>query len=169
MAIHPIIHLPDVRLRASNSAVTLFDDALQQLIEDMFETMYVAKGIGLAAPQIAINKQLAVIDVSKDQSAALCLINPKIIERRGEVMLEEGCLSIPGVYDKAPRASWIKFHALDRYGVAYQMEVDGLLAHCVQHELDHLQGKLFVDYLSSLKRQLALKKLKKLKKRQDKF
>ncbi|MES2141301.1 MAG: peptide deformylase [Pseudomonadota bacterium] len=168
MAIHTIIHLPDERLRMPTEPITVFDTSLQRLIDDMFETMYAAKGIGLAAPQIAINKKLAVIDVSENKSSTLCLINPKIIEKKGEAPMEEGCLSVPGVYDKAPRALWVKLSALDRHGERYEIEAEGLLAHCIQHEVDHLNGKLFVDYLSSLKRQLARKKLEKIKKRQAK-
>jgi peptide deformylase len=166
MTIRAIIHLPDARLREPTDVITVFDAALQQLIDDMFETMYAAKGIGLAAPQIAINKKLAVIDVSNDKSATLCLINPEIVARQGEALLEEGCLSVPGVYNKAPRALRVKLSALDRHGKAYELEADGLLAHCIQHEVDHLDGKLFLDYLSPLKRQLARKKLEKIKKRQ---
>lgn len=166
MAIHSIIHLPDPRLRAPTEIITVFDAALQQLIDDMFETMYAAKGIGLAAPQIAINKKLAVIDVSNAKSSTLCLINPNIVDRRGEALMEEGCLSVPGVYDKAPRALWVKLSALDRNGKSYEIEAEDLLAHCIQHEVDHLNGKLFLDYLSPLKRQLARKKLEKIKKRQ---
>lgn len=165
MAIYPIIQLPDVRLRAPTEPVTVFDEALQQLIDDMFETMYAAKGIGLAAPQIATSKKLAVIDVSNNKSHTWCLINPVIIERKGEALMEEGCLSVPGVYDKAPRALWIKLKALDRYGKEYTIEAENLLAHCIQHEVDHLNGKLFLDLLSPLKRQLARKKLDKIKKR----
>ena len=166
MTIHSIIHLPDARLRAPTDIITVFDANLQQLIDDMFETMYAAKGIGLAAPQIAINKKLAVIDVSNDKSSTLCLVNPEIMAKRGEVLLEEGCLSVPGVYDKAPRALWVKLSALDRYGQPYAIEAEGLLAHCIQHEIDHLHGKLFLDYLSPLKCQLARKRLEKIKKRQ---
>ncbi len=166
MAIHAIIHIPDKRLTALNETVSVFDTPLQRLIDDMFETMYAAKGIGLAAPQIAINKKLVVIDVSSDRSSTLCLINPEIIEKRGEAPMEEGCLSIPGVYEKVPRALWVKLSAIDRNGSPYEIEADGLLAHCIQHEVDHLNGKLFLDYLSPLKRQLARKKLEKMKKRQ---
>ena len=165
MAIYPIIQLPDVRLRAPTAPITVFDKALQQLIDDMFETMYVAKGIGLAAPQIAISKTLAVIDVSNSKSKTWCLINPVIVERKGEALMEEGCLSVPGVYDKAPRALWVKLQALDRNGKPYEIEAEGLLAHCIQHEVDHLNGKLFLDHLSPLKQQLARKKLDKIKKR----
>jgi peptide deformylase len=165
MAIHSIIQLPDVRLRAPTVPITVFDRALQQLIDDMFETMYAAKGIGLAAPQIAISKKLAVIDVSNNKSKTWCLINPIIVERKGEALMEEGCLSVPGVYDKAPRALWVKLQALDRHGKPYEIEAEDLLAHCIQHEIDHLNGKLFLDHLSPLKRQLARKKLDKIKKR----
>lgn len=166
MAIHKIIHLPDERLREPTEPVTLFDVQLQQLIDDMFETMYAAKGIGLAAPQIAINKKLAVIDVSENKSSTLCLINPEILDKKDDTLMEEGCLSVPGVYDKVSRSLWVKLFALDRNGKSYEIEAEGLLAHCIQHEVDHLNGKLFVDYLSPLKRQLARKKLEKIKKRQ---
>jgi peptide deformylase len=165
MAIYPIIQLPDARLRAPTVPITVFDETLQQLIDDMFETMYAAKGIGLAAPQIAISKKLAVIDVSNDKSKTWCLINPVILERKGEALMEEGCLSVPGVYDKAPRALWVKLQALDRYGNPYEIEAEDLLAHCIQHEVDHLNGSLFLDRLSPLRRQLARKKLDKIQKR----
>lgn len=165
MAIYTIIQLPDVRLRAPTTSITIFDETLQLLIDDMFETMYAAKGIGLAAPQIGISKKLAVIDVTNNKSKTWCLINPVIIERKGEALMEEGCLSVPGIYDKAPRALWVKLKALDRYGKEYTLEAEDLLAHCIQHEVDHLNGKLFLDHLSPLKRQLARKKLDKLKKR----
>src|SRR5436190_615163 len=165
MAIYPIIQIPDERLRAVTAPITSFDEALQKLIDDMFETMYAAKGIGLAAPQIAISKKLAVIDVSNNKSKTWCLINPIIIERKGEALMEEGCLSLPGVYDKAPRALWVKIQALDRHGKPYEIEAEDLLAHGIQHEVDHLNGTLFLDHLSPLKRQLARKKLEKIKKR----
>lgn len=165
MAIYPIIQLPDPRLRAVTAPITVFDEALQQLIDDMFETMYTAKGIGLAAPQIAISKKIAVIDVSNNKLKTWCLINPVIVEKKGETLMEEGCLSVPGVYDKAPRALWVKLQALDRHGKPYEIEAEDLLAHCIQHEVDHLNGTLFLDHLSSLKRQLARKKLEKIKKR----
>lgn len=165
MAIYPIIQLPDRILRAPTETITVFDEALQRLIDDMFETMYAAKGIGLAAPQIAISKKLAVIDVSTNQSKTWCLINPVIVDKKGEALMEEGCLSVPGIYDKAPRALWVKLRALDREGNPYEIEAEDLLAHCIQHEVDHLNGKLFVDYLSALKRQLVRKKLDKIRKR----
>ncbi|MFZ0219011.1 MAG: peptide deformylase [Candidatus Aquirickettsiella sp.] len=165
MAIYTIIQLPDVRLRVPTEPITVFDEALQQLIDDMFDTMYAAKGIGLAAPQIAISKKLAVIDITNNKSKIWCLINPVIVERKGEALMEEGCLSVPGIYDKAPRALWVKLKALDRHGEEYIIEAEDLLAHCIQHEVDHLNGKLFLDHLSPLKRQLARKKLDKIKKR----
>lgn len=165
MAIYPIIQLPDECLRAVTAPITNFDEALQKIIDDMFDTMYAAKGIGLAAPQIAISKKIAVIDVSNNKSETWCLINPVIVERKGEALMEEGCLSVPGVYDKVPRALRVKLQALDRYGKPYEIETEDLLAHCIQHEVDHLNGTLFLDHLSPLKRQLARKKLEKIKKR----
>lgn len=165
MTTYTVVYLPDSRLREPTQPITVFDNALQTLIDDMFETMYAAKGIGLAAPQIGISKKLAVIDVKGDKSQTYCLINPEIVERSGDELMEEGCLSVPGVYDKAPRATKVKMRALDRNGKPYELEADGLLAHCIQHEIDHLNGKLFVDYLSPLKRNLARKKLDKFKRR----
>lgn len=165
MSIYPIIQFPDECLRAVTAPITNFDEALQKFIDDMFDTMYAAKGIGLAAPQIAISKKIAVIDVSNNKSETLCLINPVIVERKGEALMEEGCLSVPGVYDKVPRALWVKLQALDRYGKPYEIETEDLLAHCIQHEVDHLNGTLFFDHLSPLKRELARKKLEKIKKR----
>lgn len=156
--IHP---LEEPILRAPNTPITQFGDELQILIEDMFETMYTAKGIGLAAPQIGINQQLAVIDVTSDRSETWCLINPEIIWREGEALLEEGCLSIPGAQASVPRALKVKVKALDRTGKPYEIEADGLLAHCIQHELDHLNGKLFIDYLSPLKKQRARQQFQK--------
>lgn len=163
MSIYPIVTLPDQRLRAKTYPITQFDAALQTLIDAMFETMYEAQGIGLAAPQIGINQQLAVIDVTSDRATTWVLINPEIVWKADEALLEEGCLSIPGVQGRIPRALKLGLQALDRRGQPYEIEADGLLAHCIQHELDHLSGKLFIDYLSPLKQQLALKKLKKAK------
>lgn len=167
MTIHKVIYLPDPRLRAPNETIEVFDAGLQALIDDMFETMYDARGVGLAAPQIGINKKLAVIDVKGDRSDQLCLINPEILEKGELELMDEGCLSVPGPYDKAPRAKHVKMRALDRHGKSYEIEAEGLLAHCIQHEIDHLHGKLFVDYLSPLKRKLAQKKLDKFKRRAD--
>lgn len=165
MTILTIIHLPNPILRQPNSLITEFNEELQTLIDDMIETMYAANGVGLAAPQIAVNKRLSVIDVSHGKEPPLCLINPEIISKEGEEWLSEGCLSIPGAYDKAPRALKVHMRALDRHGKSYEIHAEGILAHCIQHELDHLNGKLFIDYLSPLKRKLAEKKLKKHLKR----
>ncbi len=165
MAVRPIIFLPDPRLRDETMPITVFDDELQTLIDDMYETMDDASGIGLAATQIGLSLKLAVIDVSRERNQRLCIINPEIVEREGEELMEEGCLSVPGAYDKAPRALRVKVKALDRHGKPIEIEGEGLLAHCLQHEIDHLNGKLFVDYLSPLKRRFALKKLEKIKRR----
>jgi peptide deformylase len=161
--IYKLVYLPDERLRNPTESVTAFDAKLQTLIDDMFETMYQANGIGLAAPQIGISLKLAVIDVSSERNQQICIINPEIIAREGEALKEEGCLSVPSVYDKAPRALRVKMRALDRHGNPFEIDADGLLAHCIQHEIDHLNGKLFVDYLSPLKKQMARKKLEKFK------
>lgn len=156
-----ILEYPDPRLRTQAKAVTDFGDELQQQIDDMFETMYAAPGIGLAGAQVDIHKQLFVIDVSEDHSNPLVFINPEIVELRGVEVMEEGCLSFPGVYAKVERADEVTIKALDRKGKPFQIDADGLLAVCIQHELDHTQGKLFVDYLSPLKRQRIRKKLEK--------
>jgi peptide deformylase len=166
MAIRKIIYLPDQRLRKPSEKISIFDDELQVLIDDMFETMYDAKGVGLAAPQIGINLQLSVIDVIGDKTQQLVIINPKVIEDRGRQKYQEGCLSVPGAYDTVERADWVKVSALDRFGKPFEIESDGLLGECLQHEIDHLNGKLFVDLLSPLKRNIARKKLEKFKRLQ---
>lgn len=168
MAIRKIIYLPDPRLRKMSTPIETFDDALQMLIDDMFETMYDAKGVGLAAPQIGINKRLSVIDVVGDKTQQIVIINPEIVDQRGKQLYQEGCLSVPGAYDTVERAEWVKVKALDRHGQPFEMEADGLLGECFQHEIDHLNGKLFVDMLSPLKRNLARKKLEKFKRNQAK-
>lgn len=168
MTIRQIIYLPDPRLRKVSSDITDFNDELQKLIDDMFETMYDAKGVGLAAPQIGINKRLSVIDVTGDESQQLVIINPKVIESKGEESYQEGCLSVPGAYDTVKRAAWVKIRALDRHGKEFEMDSDGLLGECFQHEIDHLNGRLFVDLLSPLKRSLARKKLAKFKRQKAK-
>lgn len=165
MTLRTVIFLPDPRLRAPTAPVEVFDQELHTLIDDMIETMYASNGIGLAAPQIGLSKKLAVIDVSPERNKPFCIINPEILERKGEEPMEEGCLSVPGAYDKAPRALWVKVRAQDRDGKQFEIESDGILAHCLQHEIDHLHGKLFVDYLSPLKRMFAMKKLEKQKRR----
>ena len=161
MALLDILHFPDPRLRNVARPVTVVDDTVRQLVDDMFETMYAAPGIGLAATQVNVDKRIVVIDISEEKDQPLCLINPEILERRGEEEMEEGCLSVPGVFDIVQRAESIRMQALDRDGKTFELDVDGLLAVCIQHEIDHLDGKLFVDYLSQLKRQRIRKKLEK--------
>ncbi len=163
MTIRKILYLPDERLRQVAKPVEHFDDNLQTLIEDMFETMYHANGVGLAAPQIGVSLRLSVIDVEGDKKQQLVIVNPEIIAHEGEMAYEEGCLSVPSVYDKVVRAKKVTIRALDRFGKEYEMSAEGLLGECFQHEIDHLNGKLFVDLLSPLKRSLARKKLEKFK------
>lgn len=159
-----ILYFPDERLRTIAAAVETVTPAIQQVVSDMFETMYDAPGIGLAATQIDFHQQVIVIDISEDKSQPLCLINPEIIEHDGKQEMDEGCLSVPGVYETVERANHIKFKALDRNGQPFEQEATDLLAVCIQHEMDHLAGKLFVDYLSPLKRQRIKKKLSKQQK-----
>ena len=161
MTVHKIIYLPDPRLRKVSTSIEIFDNKLQVLIDDMFETMYDARGVGLAAPQIGININLSVIDVTKDKSQQLVLINPKIIHSEGEEEYQEGCLSIPGAYDTVKRAKTVTMQALDRDGKPYEMTASGLLGEAFQHEIDHLNGKLYIDLLSPLKKNIARKKLEK--------
>ncbi|MCU7929923.1 MAG: peptide deformylase [Candidatus Thiodiazotropha sp. (ex Codakia rugifera)] len=167
MAILDILHFPDPRLRNKAKPVAQVDDSIRRLIDDMLETMYQAPGIGLAATQVNVAKRVVVIDLSEEKDQPLCLINPEILEKDGEEQMEEGCLSVPGVYEMVKRANHIRLRALGRDGNAFEMEADELLAVCIQHELDHLEGKLFVDYLSSLKRQRIRKKLEKESRQQD--
>lgn len=161
-----ILIYPDDRLRKVASAVTNVDSHTNSLVGDMFETMYAAPGIGLAASQIDIHQRIVVIDVSENLDQPLTLINPEIIESDGSTEHEEGCLSIPGIYEQVTRPEQIKFSAIDRDGNPYEMEADGLLAVCVQHEIDHLNGVLFVDYLSALKKRRIRKKMLKHEKDQ---
>ncbi|PLY12990.1 MAG: peptide deformylase [Sedimenticola sp.] len=161
MAILDILHFPDPRLRTKAQPVEQVDDALRQLVDDMFETMYDAPGIGLAATQVNVHKRVVVIDISEEHDQPLCLINPEIIARDGEEEMDEGCLSVPGVYERVVRADSIRVRTLTREGESIEFDADGLLAVCIQHELDHLDGKLFIDYLSNLKRQRIRKKLEK--------
>jgi len=163
MAILNILHYPDPRLRQKALKVETVDKEIKTFVSDMFETMYDAPGIGLAATQANVQKQIIVIDISEDRSEPLCLINPEIIEADGEEIMEEGCLSVPGIYEKVKRANHIRVRALDREGKQFEMEAEGILSTCIQHEMDHLEGKLFVDYLSELKRQRIRKKLEKLR------
>lgn len=164
MALLPILEFPDPRLRTRAVPVTRFDAALDRLIGDMFETMYAAPGIGLAAPQVDIHQRLLVIDLSEDRTQPLVFINPEILAREGEALNEEGCLSVPGFFDEVKRAEKIRVRFQDRAGETREQELEGLLAVCLQHEMDHLDGKLFVDYLSDLKRERIRKKLEKERK-----
>jgi len=161
MALLKILEYPDTRLRTKAKPVLDFGKALQTQIDNMFETMYAAPGIGLAATQVNFHQQLFVLDVSENKDQPLVFINPEILELRGVEEMEEGCLSFPGVYAKVERADALTIKALDRDGKPFEMDADELLAVCIQHELDHLQGKLFVDYLSAMKRQRIRKKLEK--------
>jgi peptide deformylase len=167
MALLEILHFPDSRLRLQAEPVAQVDDRVRQMVSDMFETMYQAPGIGLAATQVNIQEQIIVIDVSEEKNSPLCLINPKIIESGGTEEMQEGCLSVPGFYENVTRAESVKVQALNEEGEVFELEADGLLAVCIQHEMDHLEGKLFVDYLSPLKRQRIKKKLLKLEKSGD--
>ncbi|MCW8934965.1 MAG: peptide deformylase [Gammaproteobacteria bacterium] len=167
MPLLEILKFPDDRLRTRAKPVETVTDEIKQLVDDMFETMYAAPGIGLAATQVNVHKRIVVIDVSPEKDQPLCLINPVITSKDGIETHEEGCLSVPGIYETVERAERIKFTALNREGEEIKMDVDDLLAICVQHELDHLEGKLFVDYLSPLKRNRIKKKLEKHQKTAD--
>ena len=156
-----ILEFPDPRLRTKAQPVTVFDATLQQTIDDMFETMYAAPGIGLAATQVNLHRQLLVADVSEEKNQPIVLINPKILASEGSQVYQEGCLSVPGIFADVERADRVRVEAFDRDGRKIEIETDGLLAVCIQHEMDHLIGKLFVDYLSPLKRDLVRKKLEK--------
>lgn len=167
MAKLPILHFPDPRLRTKAKPVNTVDDSIRQLIKDMFETMYDAPGIGLAATQVNHHIRLVVMDITEDKSQPLVFINPKVTPlTEDKAPYEEGCLSVPTVYDMVDRPTRVRVEALNEQGEAFTLEADGLLAVCIQHELDHLDGKLFVDYLSSLKRQRIKSKLQKLQKQQ---
>ncbi|GAA0713140.1 peptide deformylase [Dokdonella soli] len=161
-----ILEFPDPRLRTKAQPVTVFDAALKQFVADMFETMYAAPGVGLAATQVDVHKQLLVADMSENSDQPLVLINPRILEKDGVQVFQEGCLSFPGIYADVERAMHIKVAAQDVDGKEFVLDVEGPLAVCVQHEMDHLVGKLFVDHLSALKRTLLLKRLEK-KRRQS--
>lgn len=161
MAILDILEFPDPRLRTVAQPVAAVDDALRQLIDDMFETMYAAPGIGLAATQVNFHQRLLVLDISEDRTQPLVFINPEFEPISGEQEYNEGCLSVPGYYDTVQRHDRIRVRALDRRGEPFEMEADGLLSVCIQHEIDHLDGKLFVDYLSRLKRDRVRSRLEK--------
>jgi peptide deformylase len=162
MAKLEILHFPDPRLRKRAIPVETVDDDIRRLVDGMLETMYEAPGIGLAATQVNVQRQVIVIDISESRDQPLCLINPEILSREGEEEMEEGCLSVPGYYETVRRADRVRVRALDRNGEPFELDADGLLAVCIQHEMDHLDGKLFVDYLSPLKRSRIQKKLEKL-------
>ena len=166
MAIMQILEYPDPRLRTLAIPVETVDESIRKLVDDMLETMYMAPGIGLAATQVNVHKRLLVADVSEGHDEPRCFINPEIIDSEGVETTEEGCLSVPGVYERVERAETIRIRALDRDGEAFEEDLDGMLAVCVQHEIDHLNGKLFVDYLSDLKRQRIRKRLDKAKRSQ---
>ena len=159
MALLNILHFPDDRLRTRAQAVTQVNDVVRQLVDDMFETMYVAPGIGLAATQVDVHQRVIVIDISEDRTQPMTFINPEILRRDGQQEYEEGCLSVPGFYEPVERAASVRVKALDRNGQVFELDAEGLLAVCIQHEMDHLEGKLFVDYISQLKRQRIRKKL----------
>jgi peptide deformylase len=162
MALLEILEFPDPRLRTRAEPVTVFDAALGRLIDDMFETMYAAPGIGLAASQVNVHRQLLVMDISADRSEPMVFINPVIVQREAVGVMQEGCLSVPGFFDDVERAQRVRVRAADRHGINFERDLDGLAAVCLQHEMDHLEGKLFVDYLSTLKRDRIRRKLEKL-------
>jgi peptide deformylase len=164
LSILTILEFPDERLRKKAAVVKTVDDKIKRLIDDMLETMYESKGVGLAATQVDVHQRIIVIDVSEEKNDPLFLINPEILEKDGIKESEEGCLSVPGFYEKVNRAEHIRVKALNRDGQSFEFEARDLLAVCVQHEMDHLNGKLFVDYISSLKRQRIKKKLEKIHK-----
>lgn len=161
MAIRQILQYPDPRLHKKAAPVALVDDAIRTLVQDMAETMYAAPGIGLAATQIDVHLQVITIDVSDTRDQLQVFINPEILERSGVSVFEEGCLSVPGIFERVQRAERVTVRALDQYGKSFTLEADGLLAVCIQHEMDHLQGKVFVEYLSRLKQTRILAKLRK--------
>jgi len=161
MARLPILEYPDPRLRIRAEPVTKVDAEIRRVAADMLETMYAAPGIGLAATQVDFHKRLIVLDVSDERNRPYCLINPEIVAREGAINSEEGCLSVPGTFDYIDRARKIRVRALDTEGKPFELEAEDALAVCIQHEMDHLDGKLFVDYLSEMKRQRLKKKMLK--------
>ena len=164
MSILTILEFPDERLRKVATQVEAIDSMRSTLIDDMFETMYESNGIGLAATQIDFHERIIVMDISEEKDAPFCLVNPEIIEQEGTEVSEEGCLSVPGFFEKVERAETVIVSALNRDGDAVELSAEGMLAVCIQHEMDHLSGKLFVDYLSPLKRQRIKKKMEKIHK-----
>ena len=166
MSILTILEFPDKRLRSVAQEVAQVDEQIKILVDDMLETMYAAKGVGLAATQVNVQKRVIVMDISEDKNEPICLINPEIVETGGTEESEEGCLSVPGFFEKVSRAETITVKALNRDGESFELEARDLLAVCIQHEMDHLQGKLFVDYLSAFKRNRIKAKLEKIHKQQ---
>ena len=164
MAILNILQYPDPRLRTPAKPVAKVDARIRRLVDDMLETMYDAPGIGLAATQVDVHERVLVMDLSERHDQPLCLINPEIVQADGKDLHDEGCLSVPGVFERVERAERIRVKALNRQGELFEIEADGLLAVCIQHEIDHLDGKVFVDYLSPLKQQRIIKKLEKQQK-----
>ena len=162
-----ILEYPDPKLRTRAEAVAVVDDAVRQLADDLLETMYAANGVGLAATQVDIHRRVIALDVSESRDQPLILINPELLSAEGKGPAEEGCLSLPGIYDKLSRATRIRVRALDVQGKPFEMDAEGLLGVCIQHEMDHLEGKLFVDYLSELKRQLIRRRLEKERKQKS--
>jgi len=167
MALLDILEFPDARLRTVARSVTEVNDRIMTLCDDMLETMYAAPGIGLAASQVNVHQRLLVVDVSEDKSEPLVFINPEIVESDGKIETDEGCLSIPGFYEPVIRFEKIQVKALDRQGDVFVIDASDLLSVCIQHEMDHLEGKLFVDYISTTKRQMIRKKLLKQQKYRD--
>lgn len=165
MAKLDILTFPDSRLRRAAEPVETVDDGVRRLVDDMLETMYAAPGIGLAAIQVNVPQRVIVIDISEEKNDPLCLINPEILTRSGEEEMEEGCLSVPGSFETVRRAEQVRMRALNRDGEPFELDADGLLAVCIQHEIDHLDGRLFVDHISSLKRQRIRKRLEKERRR----
>lgn len=161
MALREILHYPDPKLRTVATPVTSFGNDIRALVADMAETMYTAPGIGLAATQIDVDKRVIVIDISPDQTDLRVFVNPQLVDLQGETVTEEGCLSVPGVFDDVHRAERVRVKAVDADGNPFELDADGMLAVCIQHEIDHLDGKVFVDYLSPLKQQRIGKKMQK--------
>jgi peptide deformylase len=169
MAVLTILEYPDPRLRTMAKPVAAVDARIRRLIDDMFETMYGAPGVGLAATQVDVHERVLVLDVSQERNQPLAFVNPEIVTREGVAEGEEGCLSVPGIFDLVDRAARITVRALDRDGKPFELPAEGLLAVCIQHEMDHLEGILFIDHLSRLKRDMILKKLAKARKERSKL
>lgn len=166
MTLLHVLQFPDPLLRNKAQPVVEVNEAVRKIVDDMFETMYEQSGVGLAAIQVNVQQRIIVIDISEDRTQPICVINPEIIQREGIQYEFEGCLSFPGVFDKVERSNKIRMQALDRDGKSYELDAEGLLSICIQHEMDHLDGILFVDHLSNLKKERARKKLEKMRRRE---